>query len=149
MTCFNKVIQYVLRITNLVVAMITIFVQPQSRSFCIKWSVSAFFTSPLFKKKYQLKNFKSQLQQSWYWFSFPTFINRPSRREAFKWGRLLTNRGPDRSGSCLILIRQPPYQSGCSLILIWQVPDWSGSRLISGSLISGSAWFWNLHCSCS
>ena len=63
--------------------------------------------------------------------------------------RLLTNRGPDQSGSCLILIRQPPDWSGCRLILIWQVPDRSGSRLISGSLISGSAWFWNLHCSCS
>ena len=53
--------------------------------------------------------------------------------------RLLTNRSPDRSGSCLILIRQPPEQSGCRLILIWQVPDQSGSHLISGSLISASA----------
>ena len=53
--------------------------------------------------------------------------------------RLLTNRGPDRSGSCLILIRQPPDRSGCRLILIWQVPDRSGSPLVSGSLISGSA----------
>ena len=72
--------------------------------------------------------------------------------------RLLTNQGPDRSGSCLILIRlQPdqsgcrliliwhvPDQSGCCLILIWHVPDRSGCRLIwsgSGLLYQASAWF--------
>ena len=44
--------------------------------------------------------------------------------------RLLMNLGPDRSGSCLILIRKLHDQSGCRLVLIWQVPDWSGSRLI-------------------
>ena len=44
-------------------------------------------------------------------------------------GRLL--RGPDQLDCCLILIRQ--------------VPDGSGSCLISGNLISGSAWFWNFH----
>ena len=44
--------------------------------------------------------------------------------------RLLTNQGPDRSGSCLILIGQQPDRSGCHLILIWHVPDRSGSCLI-------------------
>ena len=35
----------------------------------------------------------------------------------------LTNRGPDRSGSCLILVRQQPDQSGCRLILVWPVSE--------------------------
>ena len=44
--------------------------------------------------------------------------------------RLLSNQGPDRSGSCLTLIRQQPDRSGCHLILIWLVLDRSGSCLI-------------------
>ena len=44
--------------------------------------------------------------------------------------RLLTNRGPDRSGSCLISIWQLPDQSGSCLILPWWLPDQSGSCLI-------------------
>ena len=32
-------------------------------------------------------------------------------------------RGPDRSGSCLLLIWQPPDQSGTCLISISQLPD--------------------------
>ena len=43
-------------------------------------------------------------------------------------GRLLTNRGPDRSGSCLIWIWQPPDPSGSCLISIGQLPDQSGSH---------------------
>ena len=99
------------------------------------------------------------------------------RNQRSIWSRLLMNRGPNRSGSRMILIRQPPDQSGSRLILIRQPPDqsgsllinqaaawfwsgsrlinqaaswfWSGSPLISGSLKSGSAWFSNFHCSCS
>ena len=44
--------------------------------------------------------------------------------------RLLTNRGPDQSGSCLISIWQSPDQSGRCLILIRWLPDQSGSCLI-------------------
>ena len=45
-------------------------------------------------------------------------------------GRLLTNRGPDRSGSSQISIWQLPDQSGSCLILQWWLPDWSGHGLI-------------------
>ena len=44
--------------------------------------------------------------------------------------RLLTNRGPDRSGCCLISIWQLPDQSGSCLILPWWLTDRSGSCLI-------------------
>ena len=44
--------------------------------------------------------------------------------------RLLTNRGPDRSGSCLISIWQLPDQSCTCLILPWWLPDHSGGCLI-------------------
>ena len=43
--------------------------------------------------------------------------------------RLLTNRGPDKSGRYLISIRQLPDQSGSWLILPWWLPDRSGGCL--------------------
>ena len=49
--------------------------------------------------------------------------------------RLLMNRGPDQSGSCLILIRQQPDRSGSCLI-------WSGSNLTN----QAAALFWSGSC---
>ena len=80
---------------------------PRSLGFC-----TCFTNQPLLCHQKE-----EQLVQSRSW----------SRR---KLGRLLTNRGPDRSGSCLISIWQLPDQSGSCLILPWWLPDRSGSCLI-------------------
>ena len=60
--------------------------------------------------------------------------------------RFPRNRGPDRSGSCLILIWQLPDQSGSCLILPWWLSERSGSCLIfigSNLIDQAAAWFWS------
>ena len=70
-------------------------------------------------------------------------LEHPNIQTKKLWKATITNRGHDRSGSCLISIRQLPDllwwlpdQSGTCLISIWRFPDQSGSAWLSDILIS-------------
>ena len=54
--------------------------------------------------------------------------------------------GPDRSGCCLIKIRQQPDQSGCCQIEMRQLPDWSGPRFLRSLVCSVHCTVWNVQC---